>query len=244
MLHAQRHQRVDDDDERERVEREAGVHRLRLVVAPLVEDGECEAEEQRADHARDVELNRVQRDGVRQIFLVDERRDKRLVRRAAECLGEAGDRGEQQDVPDVHAHDLQVLQIHEQRERGGRAHLHVLRGDQRPTAIAPVGEHAADEREEDDRELLQERVEAEVERRVRKRQHEPVLRDDLHPRADARRAGAEPLHAEVTVGERREHAARGARAQRRRRRRGGCLGRRGGGWRVDGFGQEKKGLRA
>ena len=54
---------------------EARVHRLRLAVAPLGERRERRAEEQRAEHARHVELDRVERDGVRQIFLVDERRD-------------------------------------------------------------------------------------------------------------------------------------------------------------------------
>ena len=42
--------------------------------------------EQRPEHARDVELDRVERDRVRQIFLVDERRDERLIGRAAERL--------------------------------------------------------------------------------------------------------------------------------------------------------------
>jgi hypothetical protein len=72
-------------------------------------------------------------------------------------------------------------------------HLHVLRREQRTPAIASVGEHAARKREEDDRQLLQERIEAEEERRVGQRQHQPVLRHDLHPGADARGAGAEPL---------------------------------------------------
>jgi len=80
-------------------------------------------------------------------------------------------------------------------EHARRRHLHALRRDQRPAAIVAVREHAADEREQDDRQLLQKRVEAEEERRVGQRQHQPVLRDDLHPGADARGAGAEPLDA-------------------------------------------------
>ena len=43
-------------------------------------------EEQRAEHARDVELDRIERDRVRQILLVDERRNQRLIRRPAERL--------------------------------------------------------------------------------------------------------------------------------------------------------------
>src|SRR6185436_18963204 len=55
---------------------------------------------------------------------------------------------------------------------------------------------------------------------MRQRQDQPVLRDDLHPRADARGARAEPLHAEVAVGEGREHAREGAYAERGGRRGG------------------------
>ena len=76
--------------------------------------------------------------------------------------------------------------------------------EQRLALVVAIGEDAADEREEDDRQLLQERVEAEVERRAGQRQNQPVLRDDLHPRADGRTAGANPLDAEIPVGEGRQ----------------------------------------
>jgi len=65
--------------------------------------------------------------------------------------------------------------------------------------------------------LLQEGVETQVERRLRQREDEPVLRDDLHPRADARGAGAKPLHAEVAIGEGGKHPAEGPRPQQGRR---------------------------
>ena len=61
--------------------RKAGVHRLRIAVAPRGERGEDGAEGERSQDARDVELNRVERDRVRQILLVDERRNQRLIRR-------------------------------------------------------------------------------------------------------------------------------------------------------------------
>ena len=85
-------------------------------------DGDRDAEGQRAEHARDVELNRVERDRVRQIFLVDERRDERLIGRTAERLGEAGRERQQQDVP-----DLDDAGEDEQGQRGRRRHLDVLR---------------------------------------------------------------------------------------------------------------------
>ena len=232
VLHVQHDQRGDDHEKRQRVEQEAGVHRLRLAVAPVPVERQREGERHRPEHARDVELDRVQRHGVRQIFLVDERRNQRLIRRAAERLRDAGDERQRQDVP-----DLDGLEVHQQRERGRGAHLDALRDDQGPPAIVAVGEHAADEREQDDRQLLQERVEPEEERRrIGQRNDQPVLRDDLHPRADARRAGAEPLDAEVAIGERREHAPQRPRPERGRGA-GGGVGR-GGCLRRDRFGQE------
>ena len=60
-----------------------------------------QAADHRADHARQVELDGIQRDGVGQILAVDQRRDQRLVSRSAERLRQAGDEGERQDVPDL-----------------------------------------------------------------------------------------------------------------------------------------------
>ena len=205
MLHVQRHQRVDDDEERRGVEGEGRVHRLRLAVAALDEAGERGREEQRPEHAREVELDGVERDGVRQIFLVHEHRQQRLVGRPAERLREARDERQREDVP-----DLDDVQIHQHGERGRGRHLDVLRREQRLAPVVAIGEHAADEREEDDRELLQERVEAQVKRRSGQRQHEPVLRDDLHPGADRRAARPNPLDPEIPIGEGRQRAAHGA----------------------------------
>ncbi len=106
--------------------------------------------------------------------------------------------------------------VHQDGERARREHLDVLRRQQRLAPVVAIGEHAADEREQDDRELLQERVEAEVERGIGQREDQPVLRDDLHPRADRRAAGADPLDAEVSIGESRQHPAHAAFKRRRR----------------------------
>ena len=139
------------------------------------------------------------------IFLVDERGQQRLVRRAAERLREARDERQRHDVP-----DLDDVEVHQDGERARRGHLNVLRRHQRFPAVVAIGKDAADEREQDDRELLQERVEAEVERRVGQREDQPVLRDNLHPGPDGRTAGADPLDAEIPVHERRQHAAQAA----------------------------------
>ena len=70
-------------------------------------------------------------------------------------------------------------------------------------AIVAVGDDAADQREQQDRQLAHERVEAEEERRrgAGERDDQPRLRHLLHPRADARGQGAEPQQTEVPVGE-------------------------------------------
>ena len=85
---------------------------------------------------------------------------QRLIRRAAERLREAGDERQHQDVPDLD----DAADTSSSASVARRRHLDVLRRQQRPPAIVAIGEHAADEREQDDRQLLQERVEAEVER--------------------------------------------------------------------------------
>jgi hypothetical protein len=137
----QRHQRRDHDEERQCVQQKGRIHRLRLAVPPARERVENQREDRRSQHAGDVELNRIEGDGVRQILLVDERRHERLIRRSAEGLRQPGDEGERQDVP-----DLDDAEIHERGQGGRGRHLHVLRRQQRPASVAAVGQHAADER--------------------------------------------------------------------------------------------------
>ena len=59
--------------------------------------------QRRSHHHRHVELDRVQRDGVRHIFFFDERRNQRLISRPAESLRKARNKRQAQNVPDVHA---------------------------------------------------------------------------------------------------------------------------------------------
>ena len=78
-------------------------------------------------------------------------------------------------------------------------HLDHLRNHQQFAAIHAVRDDAADQREQKDRNVAEKCVEPEQERRIRDFENEPVLRDLLHPRADARRAGAKPQQPEVAV---------------------------------------------
>ena len=80
-----------------------------------------------------------------------------------------------------------------------RRHLDELRAEQHVPAVVAIGDDAADQREQHDRQLAEEIVEPEVERRVGQLEDQPGLRDLLHPVADGRGEGAEPQDAEVAV---------------------------------------------
>ena len=103
-------------------------------------------------------------------------------------------------------------------ERERRRHLDVLRSEQQLPAIVPIGDDAADEREEQDRQLAEEVVEPQVERGLRQLEDEPALRHLLHPRADGGGEGAEPEHPEIAIGECREGPVQKGGAKGRRRR--------------------------
>ena len=134
-------------------------------------------------------------------FLVDERRHQRLIRGAAEGLRHAGDERQRQDVPDA-----DVAEVDQRRERERRRHLDVLRAEQQAASIVAIGDDAADQREQQDRQLPEKVVEPEEERRLRQIEDQPALRDLLHPGADRGGEGAEPQDAEIAIGERRERA--------------------------------------
>jgi hypothetical protein len=70
-----------------------------------------------------------------------------------------------------------------------------------------IGDDAANERQQENRKLSEEIVEAELERGLGQLEDEPALRHLLHPRADRRGKRAKPEDAKVAVGECRESAA-------------------------------------
>ena len=86
---------------------------------------------------------------------------------------------------------------HRQRER--RKRLHELRPGQQPPAIVPIGDDAADQHEQQDRQLAQEAVEPQIEVRVGEIEDEPALRVALHPRADGGGERGEPQNAVVAM---------------------------------------------
>src|SRR5664280_2722208 len=140
----------DDREERETVQAEAR-RRAQLV--------ERDARENGADDAREIELDRVQGDGVRKVLPVDERRHERLVRGAAERLREAHDDRQHENHP-----DLDVIREDEAGEQERRRQLNDLREEEDSPAVPPVGEDASEEREEEERRLLEEGREAQPRR--------------------------------------------------------------------------------
>jgi len=121
----------------------------------FAELGERQSAERRADDARHVELDGLQRDGVGHVLFIDQRRDKSLVGRPAEGLRESGDERAAQNMP--HANHVQHDQGSEQKRT---AHLHVLRGEQELAAVHTVGDHAADERKKKNGDAAEKGVQA------------------------------------------------------------------------------------
>ena len=105
---------------------------------------------------------------------------------------------------------MHVVGEHQRGEHERRRHLHVLRDEEQLPAVVAIGDDAADHREEEDRQLAEEVVEPEVERRFREVENEPALRDLLHPGADGRGESAEPEHGKIAIGEGGESACRKA----------------------------------
>jgi hypothetical protein len=132
-----------------------------------------------------------------------------LIRRSAERLRHAGRERQGEHVPD--ADDVEENE-RGQDERAGQ--LDGLGADQQVAAIVAVGDHAADQRQQQDRQFADEAVEAEVEGRTADGQHQPVLRDLLHPGAGRRQDVGGPQQPEVLRRERRSEARQPARRRR------------------------------
>jgi hypothetical protein len=183
----QQQEREDRGQERQGVQAEAG------GGAELVEG---DAGQHRAHDAREIELDRVERHGVRQVLAIHQRRHQSLISRTAEGLREPDDERQAQNHPDLHGVGEQ-----KDREKGGAAHLHVLRAEQDTAAVHTIGQDPAEEGKHEKRRVAQKCVEAQQEGRSRHREDQPVLRHLLHPRPDTRGEGAHPHQAEIAVRE-------------------------------------------
>ena len=88
---------------------------------------------------------------------------------------------------------------HQNREQAGAGHLHLLRAEQYPPPLDAVGHHAADQGKQEDGNAAQELIERQQKCGVAEAVDQPALRHDLHPRADAGRAGADPHQPEIAI---------------------------------------------
>ena len=105
----------------------------------------------------------------------------------------AHDQRQAQNVPDMHH-----ARKYQRGEHECSAHLDVLRHQQHFAAIMTVGDYAAQQRQEYDRDLPQKTVQAQEERRViGEVVDQPGLRRRLHLGPDLGGAGARPHQAEV-----------------------------------------------
>ena len=147
-----------------------------------------------ADHARQVELDGVQRDGVGQVLGFHQTRDQRRIRGPAERLRQPHHERQREDLP-----HLDVAHRVDDGEGEGTGHLNVLRTEQQVAAFDAVGHGAADQREQENRNLAQKRIEPQKEARFRKVEYQPRLSHDLHERSHAGRAGAEEHHTEIAI---------------------------------------------
>src|SRR5262249_10200851 len=126
---------------------------------------------------------------------------QRLIRGTAERLRQTGKERQRQDVPDP-----DVTEEDQSRQDERRGHLDVLRSKQESSAIVAICDYAADQREQQDRQLTEKIVEPKEKRRLGEIEDQPALRDLLHPGADGRGKGAEPQDAEVAITERGKRA--------------------------------------
>src|SRR6202041_3876875 len=101
--------------------------------------------ERRSDHHGNVELDRIEGDGIRHIFFVDESRDQGLIGGTAEGLGESRNEGQAKNVP-----DMNMAGRDQYREEAGGRHLHILRGEQDLATLDAIGDDSAKQRKEED----------------------------------------------------------------------------------------------
>ena len=158
----------------------------------------------RPDHGRDVELDGVERDGVRHVLFVHQRRDERLVGGAAEGLREAGDERAGTGCARPAPREDSTSSV---RVNAVAIWIHCDPSSRRRRST-PVGQHAAKQGEQKDGDAGKERVQPQQEGGVAELVDQPALRHDLHPRADARSARPEPHEPEVAILKRFEDPAK------------------------------------
>ena len=159
----------------------------------------------RADDPGGVEARRVEADRVGQMIRSGDLRDQRLPGRVVEGRAEAEQQRQQVHVPRGR-HSGHGQQAEDERTQGQPG----LGDQQDPALVEPVRDQAAVRAEQQHRQELQARRDADRERRpAGQLEHEPVLGHPLHPGADVGDEGAAEVDPVVAVDQGREHPAPG-----------------------------------
>jgi hypothetical protein len=94
------------------------------------------------------------------------------------------------------------------RENEGASHLDVLGGQQHFPSIHTIGEDTPDQREQDDRELPQEKIQSQIKGILCEVIDEPALCELLNKRPDGRGTCSDPHQAKITMPKRSEGPAK------------------------------------
>ena len=164
------------------------------------------ARDGRAQRPRQVELHRVERDSVQQLFGPDQARNDGLHRGPPECARRPRHHRDRDHVP--HG---EVAGRGQECEGERREADHHLAPEHDRAATRPVRDRAADEPEDEDRHVPAEADRTEKRGRARHAVDEPAEGDLLHPEADVRDQRAGPEETIVPVAERTEHGATSSR---------------------------------
>src|SRR5579872_1058735 len=132
-----------------------------------------------ADDAGAVEHGRIESDGIHQVFLANHLYEEVLPAGNVEGIDHAQERGEQENMPDLH-----IPRESQSGENGSQNHGSDLSTDDDFLAVVTVGDNSAEGRNQEDGKLAGEAYRAEQERRTCQTIDKPRLGDALHPSAD------------------------------------------------------------
>ena len=161
-----------------------GYHRYERQTVSKETAGEAKQPERHAcqrrpNYARELKLRRVHRDRIREIFAANQVVSHRQKRRTRERHATAGDEREAEHHPAI-----DEVRCHQHSQRHRRHTGNHLRVKQQPAPIDQIRKDATDEGEHKPGRGRDERIETQPERGVGQQQHQPALRDCLHPRTN------------------------------------------------------------
>ncbi len=181
-------ERREDGDERHRVER---------VDPRQAGRGDEEPRQRRSEHRGHLEHDRVERDRVGQHLARHQLRDERLPRRPVERPRRRPQPGQQVERPQ----GMEPAEREHGEDEGEERHQ-ALRHQHEPPALVRVGDHAREDREQDDRHEAHQPDHAQGKAllvRRRKQRDVPQHGRRLHHRAGERHELPQPEQAEVAV---------------------------------------------